>query len=461
MGDGHPRSSGVVSTTIDQQVAASAMVEAELAEQKRVELVGRLGAHFSRVEPLAQAGKYINGLLSDLPRKNCWTLAEYAGDHGPDRMQRLLERAAWDTDAAMGTVRRFVAAHLVNDGLCVLVLDESGQEKSGTGTCGVKRQYVGCAGKVTNAVNFVNATYSTPKGHALIGSALYIPAEQLAGEATRTKMGIDDDHEFKTKPQLGADLLIDAADAGVTFAWVTADAVYGRDPHLREVCQQRGIGYSLAVPCSFRITLASGSRLRADATLKILTRRAWQVASCGSGSKGERRYAWAWVGTTSPRHFLLIRRSLTNPTELAYFFCFVPTHLPATLGVLVTVTGRRWTVEEDHEFGKDQFGFDSSQARLYTPIMRHIVLVMAALAICAVTAAEARSRSQPPPTPTSPGQPPPNDLPPIPLTVVEVKRLFNLLTRVRQSIDHHLHWSWWRRRHQARARWYHQRTRLT
>jgi SRSO17 transposase len=85
----------------------------------------------------------------------------------------------------------------------VLVLDESGDEKTGAATCGVKRQYVGCAGKVTNAVNFVNATYSTPRGHALIGSRLYIPAEQLADEAIGQAMGIPTGLAFKTKPQLG------------------------------------------------------------------------------------------------------------------------------------------------------------------------------------------------------------------------------------------------------------------
>src|ERR671931_2374163 len=92
---------------------------------------GRLGVHFARVEPFAQAGKYVRGLMSDLPRKNCWTLAEYAGDATPDRMQRLLERASWDTMAAMGTVRDFVVEHLAGDGgLAVLVLDESGDEKT-------------------------------------------------------------------------------------------------------------------------------------------------------------------------------------------------------------------------------------------------------------------------------------------------------------------------------------------
>src|SRR5436190_471488 len=231
------------------------MVEAGRDEQKLAELMSRLGAYFTRVEPLRQAGKYVRGLLSDLPRKNCWTLAEYAGDATPDRMQRLLGRASWDTMAAMGTVRDFVVEHLAGDGLAVLVLDESGDEKTGTATCGVKRQYVGCAGKVANAVNFVNATYSTGRGHALIGSRLYIPAEQLGDDATRTAMGIDADHQFTTKPGLGCDLLTDALDAGVRVHWCTADAVYGRDRGLRETCEQRGIGYSLGVPCSFRIRL--------------------------------------------------------------------------------------------------------------------------------------------------------------------------------------------------------------
>jgi SRSO17 transposase len=437
------------------------MVEGGRVEQKRAELMGRLGVHFARVEPFAQAGKYVRGLLSDLPRKNCWTLAEYAGDSTPDRMQRLLERASWDTMAAMGTVRDFVAEHLADDGLAVLVLDESGDEKTGTATCGVKRQYVGCAGKVANAINFVNATYSTGRGHALISSRLYIPAEQLGDDDTRTTMGIAADHAFKTKPQLGTDLLIDALDAGMRIAWCTADAVYGRDRTLRETCEQRGVGYSLGVPCSFRVRLPSGTTVRADATLQILTPACWQIASCGPGSKGERRYAWAWIGTASDRHFLLIRRSLRKPTELAYFYCHVPQHIPATLGVLVAVTGRRWTIEEDHEFGKDQFGFDQSQVRRYTPIMRHIVLVMAALAVCAVAAADARTRAEPQPTPAHPSAPPPADLGVIPLTVVEIKKLFNLATTIWRSVSHYLHWSCWRRRHQARARWYHHRTRLT
>src|SRR3982750_4731289 len=155
------------------------MVEAGRVEENLGALIGRFGPYFARPEPLRQVGKYVRGLMSDLPRKNCWTMAEYAGDTTPDRMQRLLQRASWDTFAAMTKGGDFVVEHLADDGLTALVLDESGDEKTGVSTCGVKRQYVGCAGKVSNAVNFVNATYSTGRGHALIGSRLYIPAAQL------------------------------------------------------------------------------------------------------------------------------------------------------------------------------------------------------------------------------------------------------------------------------------------
>lgn len=437
------------------------MVEAGRVEENLGTLIGRFGPYFARPQPLGQVGKYVRGLMSDLPRKNCWTLAEYAGDATPDRMQRLLERASWDTFAAMGTVRDYVVEHLADDGLRVLVLDESGAEKAGVATCGVKRQYVGCVGKVANAVNFVNATYSTARGHALVGSRLWIPAEQLADEQIRTAMGIPADLGFKTKPALGQELLAEHVDAGIEIGWCTADAVYGRDRELREYCEDNGIGYVFGVPCSFRVALNPATKLRVDATLKLLARRAWQVASCGPGSKGDRRYAFAWLSTASRRHFVLIRRSLIKPTELAYFYCYVPQHQPATLNTLAAVAGRRWTVEEDHEFGKDQFGFDQSQTRLYTPIMRHIVLVMAALAVCAITTAHARARGEAPPTPTRPDQQPPEQPGLIPLTVPELKRLYNLLSRAWRDSGHYLYWSWWRRRHQARARWYHHRARLT
>jgi hypothetical protein len=129
------------------------------------DLMARMAGCFRRWEPRASAKEYVRALMSDLPRKNCWTIAEHAGHATPGRMQHLLEAAKWDTMAAMAAVRAFVCEHL-DDGDAVAVLDESGQEKEGTATVGVKRQYVGCAGWVSNAINVVYCSFAVKAGHA-------------------------------------------------------------------------------------------------------------------------------------------------------------------------------------------------------------------------------------------------------------------------------------------------------
>jgi hypothetical protein len=189
-------------------------------------------------------------------------------------------------------------------------------------------------------------------------------------------------------------------------------------------------------------------------------KRRWEVRSAGHGSKGQRWYAWAWLATASPRHHLLIRRHLKTG-ELAFHYCYVPEGQLLTKTRLIRAAGLRWPVEEDFEFGKDCFGLDQSQVRLYTAIARHTVLVMAALAICAVTAALLRGRTdtQAPP-PIRPGQPPPQEPGMIPLTIPEIKRLLAALTAHPPLPWHVVHWDAWTRRHQARARWFHERARL-
>lgn len=434
-----------------------------MARENLAELHGRLGACFGRVEPFWQSRKYVIGLMSDLPRKNAWTLAEHAGDVTPDRMQRLLNRAVWDTEAAMAVVRGFVAERLGDAPLRVAALDETGQQKQGERTAGVKRQYMGCAGRIANGVNTVHCSYATAGGHALIGARIYIPVEHLDDQATRVAMGIPAEVVFRTKPQLAIDITTDAITEGIMPAWAAGDEVYGRSSELRKHLEDHQIGYVLRVGAAFHLTLPTGQTRRADALVtKELTgkqgRKRWQTQAV-AGSKGDRIYSWAWVGTASPTHSLLIRRHLRTG-DLAYHYCYTPPDRPATLRTLVRVACLRWPVEEGFEFGKDHFGLDHSQVRTYTALLRHTVLAMAALAVCAVTAAQAKTRAPAPILPTTPDEQLCEDPGLIALTIAEIKRLFNLLTRRLQPEIHHLRWIWWRRRHQARAKWFHHRTRL-
>ena len=299
-------------------------------------------------------------------------------------------------------------------------------------------------------------------GHTLIGARQWIPAEHFADPVKSLLTGLPLDLAFRTKGQLAIDLSTEAADAGIRPDFYCGDEVYGNCTQLREHFQADGQAYVLRVPSNFMITLAAGTKLTCAEAVTALLRhkRRWEIRSAGRGSKGQRWYAWAWIATASPRHHLLIRRHLRTG-ELAFHYCYVPDGQLLTKARLIRAAGLRWPVEEDFAFSKDCFALDQCQARLYTAIARHTVLVMAALAICAVTTALLRDRTdtQAPP-PVRPDQPPPPEPGMIPLTIPEIKRLLAALTTRPLPRRLVIHWNAWTRRHQARSRWFHKRARL-
>ncbi len=333
----------------------------------------------------------------------------------------------------MGAVRRFAVAGLdeaarqsrQRNGLVTGALDETGQEKQGTATAGVQRQYLGCAGRVANGINTVHLAYVREHaGHALIGSRQWIPRAQIEDPVRSVVMGLPPGLEFRTKGQLAIDISADALADGITFDFFCGDEVYGNCTELRTFFEARGQAHVLRVPRNFRLTLASGRKLTcADAATQVLARKHPEVRPAGKGSKGGRWYAWSWLATASPQHCLLIRRH-PKTGELAFHYCYAPERQPLTLTRLIRTAGLRWPVEEDFRLGKDCFGLDESQVRLHTAIARHTVLVMAALAICAITAALLKDRTDTrPPAPVRSGQPPPADPGMIPFTLAEIARL--------------------------------------
>jgi SRSO17 transposase len=275
-------------------------------------------------------------------------------------------------------------------------------------------------------------------------------------------MGLPPELEFRTKGQLAIDICTEAYADGLAFDFACGDEVYGNCTQLREFFEEHGQAYVLRVASTFMVALAAETRMTCAQAVKQLGRnkRRWEIRSAGTGSKGQRWYAWMQVATASPRHHLLVRRHLKTG-ELAFHYCYAPEGQTVTKTRLIRAAGLRWPVEEDFEFSKDHFGLDQCQARLHTAIARHTVLVMAALAVCAVVAARLKDRTdtQAPP-PNTPDQPPPAEPGMIPLTVPEVKRLLAGALHHPNPPGHDTHWRNWRRRHQARSRWFHQRTRL-
>ena len=191
-------------------------------------LLDRMAGRFARVETRRRARSFVFGLLADLPRKNCWSIAEHAGDPDPHGMQHFLARASWDTDGVREDLRDYVIGALGDtDG--ILVVDETGDLKKGVHTVGVQRQYTGTAGRIENAQVAVYLVYAGPRGHAMIDRELYLPDP---GPTTPTvdAAGGTTDIEFATKPALAAGMLVRALAAEVPARWVTGDEVYGADP---------------------------------------------------------------------------------------------------------------------------------------------------------------------------------------------------------------------------------------
>jgi hypothetical protein len=303
------------------------------------------------VEPWLQAGKYAAAVMSQIPKRNGWTIAAQAGDRAPDKDQRLLSRAVWDTFAAMGVVRRFAVAGLDEAarrtgrrrGLAVGAIDETGQVKAAGRTAGVKRQYLSCVGKVANEINTVHLAYVREgAGHVLIGAREWIPAGHLDDPVNSAIMGLPPDLVFRTKGQLAIDILTEAFADGVQLDFACGDEVYGSCTELREFCEARDQAYVLRVPSSFRLTFAGGATLTCkQAAARPGSRRGREIRSAGTGSNGQRWYAWAWLGTASPRHYLLIRRHLATG-DLAFHYCYLPEGQPVAPSRPIRAAGLRW-----------------------------------------------------------------------------------------------------------------------
>ena len=282
----------------------------------------------------------------DVQRVSCWTLAEALGHSGPHRLQHFLSRAVWHHDAARDRLACWAVAELADD-QAVLVVDETGDEKSSTDAVGASRQYSGALGGIGLCQVAVHLTYAAQSGHALIDRALYLARDWAGDDERRELAHVPGELCFATRPQLAAMLLERARDLGLPARWVAADEVYGgRDLRMR--IRELGYDYTMAVPSGHYVTTRAG-RFTAAALTARLPRRAWQRLKTGQGGKGDRHYDWAMIEVvpddTPPDHaaghaFLLVRRHRYT-RELS--FCRCHSAAAVALGDLVAVVCRRWS----------------------------------------------------------------------------------------------------------------------
>ncbi|MEJ8639915.1 IS701 family transposase [Streptomyces sp. MS2.AVA.5] len=353
----------------------------------------------------------VRGLLSDVPRKNMWQVAEAAGHPTPDRLQDFLARGAWEADALRDRVREFVVDALRAED-AVLIADETGDIKKGTKSVGVARQYTGVTGQVENAQVSVHLSYGSARGRAIIDRELYLGRHWAgsSGEHHRRceEAGVPEERarQVVTKPELARRMVERTVAAGVAFTYFLADELYGTCRALRAWLEEHRIRYVLAIPKNEILPLADGRTQEARLLWARVPDMAMERRACAAGAKGPREYDFAAVHLADTSHglarTLLIRRSpVPNKKnkagelvpEVASFLCH---HTPGTtLAELVVAAGQRWMIEETFQAAKNEVGLDQHEVRKWCSWYRQTTVTMLALAFLADVRSR-RIRPQPP-----------------------------------------------------------------
>jgi SRSO17 transposase len=483
-----------------------------------MDLHARIAPRFARPEPRKRSLSYLQGVMSEVERKNGWQLAEHAREATPYGMQRLLAAAVWDDGLVRSDLRDYLYEHLgTPDG--ILVIDETSFPKRGDKSAGVQEQYCGTKGELDNCQVAVFLDYVTALGHSLIDAALYIPKPWIDDRERCREAGIPDSVDFQTKCELARRLVERVYNAQIPISWIVADTVYGNNLDLRDWLEEHGYWFVLAVACTESVGIRTPDGRRREVEVREVEASSigaqdWQRLSMGDGTKGPRLFDWAcvpilhkWVDDGC--HWLLIRRCIDNPKTKTYYIVFGPQG--TTLQKMVTILGTRWRIEDDFKTSKGM-GLDHYEVRLWTCWYRHITLVMLAHALLAVICAKARNtitvEASPPDIPASvtaldssssplanphvplltpvasqsltvlpatprscpllssvrpacKSLPSPTVFSPAPLTIPEVRHLLgHLIWPASTSAKFVLAWSTWRRYHRALSSYYHTKRRL-
>jgi SRSO17 transposase len=348
------------------------------------EFLAPLRVQFTQGPSPESLRRYVTGLLTEHPNKNCDTLATVVPETNEQQLQYLLTEMVWD-EGALNRQRIAQMQALPSGGDGVLIVDDTGFEKKGGHSVGVASQYTGTVGKITNCQVTVNCHYAERTLAWPVATRLYLPEEWANHAERRQRARVPEEIIFQTKAEIALALVDEARACAVRHAGVTGDADYGDNPNFLNGLEERDERYVMAVRANFSVTLGRSPMSlvqRADAVLATQPLRAWQTITWSEGSQGWQRAkalalrCWRVDGDGTRHVGWLIgqRPGREQHGDGKYFWS---NFLPATpLRVMLEYAHRRHWVEQYHEEAKTELGWDQYQGRRWNGFHRHAITVM-------------------------------------------------------------------------------------
>ena len=375
--------------------------------------LGNFRVRFRRPEAKDALKRYTTGLLTELPNKNCDTLARAVPGSSEQRLQGFLTTMDWDEeDLNRQRVQFMIATATLGDG--VLLLDDTGFAKQGQASVGVARQYSGTLGKVAHCQVAGTCCYSDPLATWPVGVRLYLPESWTQDPGRCHKARVPTDVGFETKPQIALGLLDQARAWGVPHHCVVADADYGDNPNFLAGLEARGEHSVVGIRADFRVWVSDpgrGRSRRVDQVLATIPRGWWCTICWRQGSKGWLRKKFValgcWRRTPSgvkQEGWLLGERPARGQCgDRKYYWSNLPDSI--SLEKLAEYAHWRHAIEQFHEEAKGELGWDQYQGRRWRGFHRHAATVMLAYSFLVWLEVQQRRAQQGPGRPRDPFSP--------------------------------------------------------
>ena len=368
---------------------------------------------FGRSEPRGNLKTIVQGQLSDLERKSLEPIALAAGVT-PRTLQDFVASGNWDHERMRDQAQRIVATEHAHP-RSIGVIDESGNPKKGTETCGAYRQWCGNTGKIDNCVVGVHLGYVVGDFQCLLDSDLFLPEEWALDLERRQKTKVPDEVVFRTKPEIALSQVKHALGNGIRFSYLTFDELYGRSGPFLDGLSDLGQNFVAEIPCDFvgwlqepkilikptPADIRKKGRKRHFPRLSRQSLPACEVRNLAKYSPAFAKQNWqryrikdgekgpiVWEVKSAPfyrkqgtdglpkqAHTLIVARNVLNPEEIQYFLANHSLQSPEiTLPDLLWVAFSRWPIERCFEISKRDLGMDHFEMRQWTGIHRHFYI---------------------------------------------------------------------------------------